>query len=276
MTFGIFNYEKYTRSQVTLMSIDPSSHITSRAYLRCSDLGYRDPLKGVYLGMQMASFQKKLTDDKISSIRRILSKNGISNIEKELGLHSFTFFGKKVRWLNRLRVCSVCLGQIYYLGEKEDDDSLLASESARLMMSEDYRSTSTVDVNILRILSAENTSDDFWSFGIHRNCNPRSSDCKFRWMEIIKRTRARDYKASIDLANVLRQRMPSFKFLDEMLGVHHFSKDRVLANWAKRNPQKVSTEAARNFFKLTLGISNLEKFITTTQKQNKHHATNRK
>lgn len=179
----------------------------------------------------------------------------------------------KVTWVLNLTYCTVCYDGMDrpkdYWEEIQGLESLIEDNSKRetdrvrvtkgMGSSFSYYPRRPNDGLIAKLESMNVHSPV--KYGICDRCNPRKNKM---------------VSLGDDMLSILGKCWPSFRAMHlKLIGKPQKQKERIVLQWVKRNPQKVSTESARNFFKLSLGISNLEKFINKTQKQNQHYATNR-
>ena len=165
--------------------------------------------------------------------------------------------GHQIKWLRRIKVCAICKQHCENMHVRHYDWP--------------FKSDGPItDDDILRLDQMSHASHR--SYSLHDTCNPRG-----KFISDLKKTAAKNGLAygengenTMAVLKSLGECWPSFR-INEPKG-KRLEKQRIIRKWAKRNPLRVSTHAARNFFKMTIGISNLESFIKQS-KQNQKEPT---
>ena len=183
--------------------------------------------------------------------------------------------GFKVKWLNTITVCTVCLRTIKLNECSEQADDI----HHQLQHDPDIARTQSLYEKLKPELK-----DRYWYYGIHADCNPRKKDTIKRLSYCLKTDRDNRYliKAGLGKANpyvgflkTLSDCWPSFAEIHKGRAINRITKEekeRLIRKWATRNPGKASTESARSFFKLVFGISNLTKYTNDINtKQNRQN-----
>lgn len=185
--------------------------------------------------------------------------------------------GIKVKWINTITVCAVCLRTI----KLNEPLGFAENELLHLRYKGEHNNTTEL-FNELN----KHTKDRYWYYGIHQECNPRNQVTKLNLIKYFKLEKyeeklikmgLRKHHPKLDLIKTLSDCWPAYaKIYKQIIGnaTTTKTKERVVRQWIKRNQNKASTESARNFFKLAFGINNLTKY--TNDINIKQHQQNRR
>jgi len=181
----------------------------------------------------------------------------------------------KVKWINSVTICAVCLKTIKLNN---------GSEFAETMLS-DIRWGYTHS-NAIELSNQLNThaKDRYWYYGIHPECNPRNKTTQSNLIKALKPSpiEQRLIKCGyskphecFDFIKTLADCWPAYAKIYKQItskGTAVKARERAVRQWVRRNPNKASTESARKFFKLAFGISNLTKYTNDINtKQNRQN-----
>jgi hypothetical protein len=199
-------------------------------------------------------------------------KNGAEKLHLDQWAEAYDV---KVKWINSVTICAVCLTTI-----KLND----GSEFAKTILSDirwGYKHSNAVELS--NQLNAH-AKDRYWYYGIHPECNPRNTATKSNLIRVLKPCATQQMlidcgyskpNECVDFIKTIADCWPGYAKIYKQIiskGTAVKIRQRAVRQWAKRNPGKASTESARSFFKLVFGISNLTKYTNDINtKQNRQN-----
>jgi len=199
-------------------------------------------------------------------------KNGAEKLHLDQWVEDYDI---KVKWINSVTICAVCLRTIRVNK---------GSEFAAKTLSDIQWGRRDADPLKLSDQLISHAKDRYWYYGIHPECNPRKTATKSNLISVLKPSADNQWAInrgllkpheSVDLIKTLADCWPGYAKIYKQIiskGTAVKIKERAVRQWAKRNPNKASTEAARSFFKLVFGISNLTKYTNDINtKQNRQN-----
>ena len=219
--------------------------------------------------------ERKKIERSLMTLKRKSDKNG-NNYRNTLNLPDLVMFnGIAIQWLNKSLVCSIC-SEICGTSkmQKTKHGSDIAEKHYPLDWFEIYKQGTVQfadDEDITRMDSVSSVMP--YAFCICESCNPRNQDFNFTTKRRLeKKGDGSPFKKNPNVTlyeefyTQMAKCWPSYKRFER---VKEFNASRAIKKWAQRNPARVSTPAARNFFKMALGIADLESFITKSLQNQK-------
>lgn len=215
--------------------------------------------------------ERKQLERSLVTLKRKSDKNG-NDYRDAINLpESVIFNGVAIRWLNKSLVCSIC-SEIRGTSkmQKTKYGSDVSERHYPLDWFEIYKQGSVQfadDDDIARMDSVSSVTP--YAFCICESCNPRNQDFNSTIKHRLeKKIDGSPFKKNPNVTlyeefyTQMAKCWPSYKRFER---VKEFNASRAIKKWAQRNPSRISTPAARNFFKMALGIADLESFITKSQ-----------